>query len=119
MKKSFMDLDCWKQAHVLALDVYSCAQKLPEDEQEGLGNDVCNSALSIGGNIARGCAVEGAESRDALEAAVMSAREVQTLLFVMQDLGHVPPRQVTRLVKMAEGVRDLVMKEIEKIRVPT
>lgn len=119
MKRNFLELKCWQQAHDLALDVYACAQKLPEQEQEGLGNDICNAALSIGGCIARGCDEEDAEYREALEAAIMSAREVQQLLFVMQDLGHLSAKEVRRVEKLAEKVRDLVFKEVEKIRVPS
>jgi four helix bundle protein len=119
MKRNFMELQCWQQAHVLALDVYAAAEKLPEQEQEGLGNDICNAALSIGGTIARASAFEGAELREAFEAAIMSAREVQQLLFVMRDLGHLSAKETSRLEKQAMKVRDLVFQEVEKIRVPT
>ena len=119
MKREFTKLESWKKAHELTLEVYEAAKKLPEEEQETLGNDLCNSALAMGGNIARGCAFDDAGFRDALEAAVMSAREVQMQLFIMRDLGHLAAKEADRLAKKAEKVMDFLVDQIEKIRVPS
>jgi four helix bundle protein len=119
MKREFTRMESWKKGHELTLEVYEIAKKLPEDEQETFGNELCGSALMIGGNIARGCPMGDADFREALEAAVMAARDVQMQLFVARDLGYLSAREVDRLAKMAEKVRDLLVAQIEKIRVPT
>ena len=119
MKREFTRMESWKLAHELTLEVYEIAKKLPVDEQETMGNEICGSALMIGGNIARGCPMEDAEFREALEAAVMAAREVQMQLFIGRDLGYFPAKEANRLANKAEKVRDLLVDQIEKIRVPT
>ena len=119
MKREFTRMESWQKAHDLTLEVYEMARKLPEDEQELMGNEMCGSALMIGGNIARGSALDDADFREALEAAVMSAREVQMQLFIARDRGHLPAKDANRLAKKAEKVRDLIVDQIEKIRVPT
>ena len=118
MKREFTRMESWKKAHELTLDVYEIARKLPEDEQETMGNELCGSALMMGGNIARGCPLDDAEFRDALEAAVMAARDVQLQLFVARDLGYLSAKDVDRLARKAEKVRDLLVEQIEEIRVP-
>jgi four helix bundle protein len=119
MKREFTRMESWKKGHELTLEVYECARKLPEEEQETLGNELCGAALMIGGNIARGCPLEDAEFREALEAAVMAAREVQMQLFVLRDLDYLSAKEANRLATMAEKVRDLLVRQIEEIRVPT
>jgi four helix bundle protein len=118
MDREFTRMESWKKAHELTLDVYEIARKLPEDEQELLGNEMCGSALMIGGNIARGCPLDDADFRDALEAAVTSARELQTQLFVARDLRYLSAKEVERLAKRAEKVRDLIVAQIKECRVP-
>ena len=118
MKRNFRQLAAWKKAHVLTLEVVKCAGKIPLQVQEDLGNDICNSAMAIGGNIARGCALEDPEFRDSLEAAVMSVRDVQMQPYLLRDLGHLSEKETDRLAKMGEIVRDLLIEQIEKLRVP-
>ena len=48
----------------------------------------------------------------------MAARNVQMQLFVARDLGYLSAKEVDRLAKKAEKVRDLLVEQIEKIRVP-
>ena len=119
MKREYAKMESWNKAHELTLDVYEIAKKLPEEEQELLGNEMCGSALMIGGNIARGCPLDDADFREALEAAVMAARDVQLQLFVARDLGYLSAKEVDRLAKKVEKVRDLIAAQMEKIRVPT
>ena len=119
MKREFTRMESWQKAHELTLEVYEIARKLPEEEQEVMGNEMCGSALMIGGNIARGSALDDADFRDALEAAVMAAREVQMQLLIARDRGHLPAKDANGLAKKVEKVRDLIVDQIEKIRVPT
>jgi four helix bundle protein len=119
MKREFTRMESWQKAHELTLEVYEAARKLPEDEQELMGNEMCGSALMIGGNIARGCPLDDADFREALEAAVMAAREVQMQMFIARDRGYLSAKLANGLAKKAEKVRDLLVDQIEKIRVPT
>jgi len=49
-----MQLDVWKFAHTLVLDVYKFTSTLPNEEKYGLVSQMRRSAVSIPANIAEG-----------------------------------------------------------------
>jgi four helix bundle protein len=111
----FMKLEVWKRAHVLALEIYKCAKKLPDSDQEyGIAFDVCQTALQVPAGIARSCAFEEfdevEEFRDCMEETRMALRQVDMQLMVMRDLGHLSRPECERLLKMGEEVRELLIQ---------
>jgi four helix bundle protein len=52
--KSFTDLEVWKRAHAVVLDVYKLANPFPRSEQFGVVSQIRRSAYSIPPNIAEG-----------------------------------------------------------------
>ena len=110
-----MKLDAWKQAHLLALDLYECAKRMPPRHRGHLGADLCSDALAIPSRIAFGsAAVKDADACEALESAILSARMVQVELCLARDLGCVPAKEADRLFERAEEVRNLIWKQLEK-----
>lgn len=114
MRKDFMKLDVWKRAHILVLEIYKCAKRLPDSDQEyGIAFDVCQTALQIPAGIARGCAFEEEdEFRDCLEEARVELRHVDMQLMVMRDLGHLSRGECDRLLEMSEEVRQMLIRMI-------
>jgi four helix bundle protein len=111
----FMKLDSWKQAHLLALDVFDRSKNMAKRQRGHLGADLCNSALAIPARIARASAMlENADVRETLESAILSAREVQVQLMVARDLGCLPAGEADRLIQRAEEVRNLIWKQMPK-----
>lgn len=53
--KDFRGLSVWKQAHLLALDVYRVTESFPKHELFGLTSQIRRAAASIPTNIAEGC----------------------------------------------------------------
>ncbi len=51
---SFKDLDAWKQARAIVLNVYKITKEFPRDEQFGLTNQMRRASVSITSNIAEG-----------------------------------------------------------------
>lgn len=54
-KKAYTDLDVWKEARILASEIYSATKLLPKDELFGLTSQMRRCAVSIASNIAEGC----------------------------------------------------------------
>jgi four helix bundle protein len=52
--KSFEDLDVWRKAHKIVLDVYALTRRFPKDELFGLTSQTRRSAASAPANIAEG-----------------------------------------------------------------
>jgi four helix bundle protein len=112
----FMKLEVWKRAHVLVLEIYKCAKRLPDSDQEyGIAFDVCQTALQVPAGIARSCAFEEnnefrEDFRECMEETRMALRQVDMQLMVMRDLGHLPAAECERLLEMGEEVRELLIK---------
>lgn len=51
---SFTDLNAWKYAHELVLDIYKITKDFPKEEIFGLVSQMRRSAVSVSSNIAEG-----------------------------------------------------------------
>ncbi|OGD88166.1 hypothetical protein A3J17_04890 [Candidatus Curtissbacteria bacterium RIFCSPLOWO2_02_FULL_40_11] len=83
----FRDLEVWKEAHALTLEIYKVTNKLPKSEQFVLISQIRRAAISVESNIAEG---EGRYGKaDRLRFFVdsrASIKEVQTQLLIIKDL---------------------------------
>ena len=52
--KSFEDLNIWKEAHYLTLEIYRIAQLFPKDEMFGSTLQLKRASISVPANIAEG-----------------------------------------------------------------
>ena len=85
--RPFQELEVWRAAHALALDVYRATAVLPEAERFGLQSQLRRAAVSIASNIAEGSALTDVEFRRFLRTALGSATEVEYQLLLARDLG--------------------------------
>jgi len=53
--KSFRELQVWRKAHELVVDVCEATRSFPREELYGLTSQLRRSAVSIPSNIAEGC----------------------------------------------------------------
>lgn len=89
--KNFTDLNAWKEAHALVLEVYRLTKNFPKEEQFGLSTQLRRAAISITSNIAEGF------SRSSLKEKIQfysislgSLTEVENQLLAAKDLGYLP-----------------------------
>jgi four helix bundle protein len=88
--RNFRQLDVWKKAHQLTLDVYRLTTSFPQNERFGLTSQLQRASASIGANLAEGCGREtDADFKRFVQMACGSACEVEYHLLLARDLNFV------------------------------
>jgi four helix bundle protein len=96
--RSVEDLDVFRLAHRLALDVYRVTESFPKVEQFGLTAQLRRAACSVPSNIVEGANRNSrAEYRNFAGIARGSAGEVGYQLLLAMDLGYLPRETGQRL----------------------
>nr|QNO53726.1 hypothetical protein ONPGGGGH_00025 [Methanosarcinales archaeon ANME-1 ERB6] len=54
MINSYQDLEVWKKAMELVMDIYKATQAFPKEELYGLTNQLRRASVSVPANIAEG-----------------------------------------------------------------
>src|ERR1700744_1239223 len=88
MAQRLEDVLVWKRAIQLSVAVYRLTELFPKHEMYGLSSQRQRAAVSVASNIAEGRGrLNRAEFRQFLGMAQGSNYEVQTQLFIAQELG--------------------------------
>ena len=61
--QSFTDLEVWKQAHKLVIEIYRVTKKFPKEERYSLVDQMRRAAISITSNIAEGFSRQGKKEK--------------------------------------------------------
>jgi four helix bundle protein len=91
--RSFEELEVWKRACQLAVDVY---EVFKESKEYGIKDQMQRAGISIASNIAEGSERGGKEFIRFLRIARGSAAELRTQLYIAKKIGLVPPRAISR-----------------------
>lgn len=110
MKKyNYKDLDLYKSAKELVLNVYALLRKFPKEEQYALCDQLRRAIISVPSNIAEGLGrVSTKEQIHFLEIAYGSLREVDCQLDIAKDLGYISEEELQNVEKQLEKVAALV-----------
>lgn len=85
----WQDLEVWKEAHRLTLEINRLAQGLAAEERFRLSDQMCRSASSVAANIVEGHARHSTrEYIQFLYIARGSVEETRYHLLLAKDLGH-------------------------------
>lgn len=108
--RNFRQLEVWKKAHELTLEIYRFTSDFPATERFGLSSQLQRAAASIGANLAEGCGREtDADFRRFVQMSAGSACEVEYHLLLSKDLGLISEEVQSRLdVNINEVKRMLV-----------
>ena len=103
------NLEVWKTAMELVMDIYGMTQQFPDEEKFGLTNQLRRAAVSIPSNITEGAARNGSiEFVQFLYIALGSCAEVETQLLIANNLGFVDTAYVMekneRIKRMLQGL---------------
>lgn len=108
--RNFRQLDVWKKAHELTLEIYRLTASFPSHERYGLTSQLQRASASIGANLAEGCGREtDADFKRFVQMACGSACEVEYHLLLAHDLSLISdPVHVTLNANVNEVKRMLV-----------
>jgi len=115
--QDFRNLDVWREAHALTLEVYETSRSFPREEQYGLTSQIRRSCASVATNIAEGCG-RGTDAEFArfLLIAMGSASEGDYQMLLAHDLGFLGTQTHDRLSAAVTEVKRMLASLIRKLR---
>jgi four helix bundle protein len=106
---SFTQLNAWKKAHELVVNVYLITDDFPTNEQFGLTSQIKRAVVSISSNIAEGFSRRTrADKINFYHIALGSTTEVQNQLLIAKDLGYVMQEKFNLLASLSVEVNKLI-----------
>jgi len=115
--KSWRDLEVWRKAHTLVLEIYKFAARFPSEERFRLADQVCRSAISVPANIVEGHARRTTkEYLQFLYNARGSVEETRYHLLLARDLGYLDPGQYAELEAQYEQVSKMLNALIQSLK---
>lgn len=107
--RSFTDLNAWREAHTLVLDVYAITKSFPKDELFALTSQMRRCVISIDSNIAEGFSRNSAKDKLQFYAiALGSVTEIQSQLLVARDLKYLPGEKFKKIAEQTVLVGKLI-----------
>jgi four helix bundle protein len=115
--QDFRNLEVWRLAHDLALNIYRATKSFPDDEGFGLSSQLRRSTSSIGANLAEGCGRESDTdfSRHG-QIAMGSACEVDYQLLLARDLGYIVDAEYVDLQKSMGSIKRMLTSLLKTLR---
>jgi four helix bundle protein len=115
--KSFQDLNIWKEAHKLTLEIYKITNKFPSTETYGLISQIRRASVSVVGNIAEGM---GRNTTKELLSFSYIARgsltEVIYYLILSKDFGYLKEDDFVNLYNRYNGLAKGINVFISKLK---
>ena len=109
MLKGYRDLDLWKKAHIIVLEVYRLTNLFPRNEQFGVVSQLRRSAASIPANIAEGYGRRSTkELIQFLGIANGSLEELRYFLLLSRDLRYLPNEAYEALERDLKSVAQMI-----------
>ncbi len=115
--RNYEDLQVWRKAHKLTLDIYKNTRCFPAEERFGLTSQIRRSAASIGANIAEGCGRRSdGEMARFIQIAMGSGAELSYQLRLAYDLQFLPKSDFERLRSDLSEVMRMLSSLSQKLR---
>jgi len=103
--KKFQDLEVWKKAHLLVLEIYKITMNFPDREKFGIVAQIRRSAASIPTNLAEGGKRSSRKDyAHFVNIAESSLEETKYHLILSKDLNYLDSGYFDQLFKMSEEV---------------
>ena len=99
----------WRKAHTFACEIFRLCRTLPADDAYVFRDQLRRAAVSIGSNIAEGCARSSdGLFKQHLATSLGSANEVHYLLLVARDVGSIDAEHADALRLQADEIRRML-----------
>jgi four helix bundle protein len=107
----FKNLDVWKQAHALSVEVYRSTEKFPKKEVYGLASQMQRAGVSIPSNIAEGAARNhDGEFYHFLGIASGSSAELFTQTLIAKELDYITQEQSNKITAELDHIMNRIFK---------
>jgi four helix bundle protein len=115
--QDYRNLEVWKQAHLIVLDVYRLTSTYPKEQLYGLVFQTRRAAASVPTNIAEGCGRgSDADFGRFLQIALGSATELDYHLLLARDLGYIDQTALTSLSPNLDRVRKMLNAFLKRLK---
>ena len=116
MVKSYKDLLVWQRSIQLSLSIYRLTKVFPTEERYGLTSQMQRAGVSIPSNIAEGYGRGTRKDyKQFLSIARGSTLEVQTQLFIVNELGYCNSAALKQAQLLSEEVSKMLYSLIHKL----
>ena len=113
----YKQLDVWKKAHAVTMDIYALTKTFPAEERFGLVTQMRRAAVSIGANLAEGRGRRGdPEFSRFIRIALGSAYELQYELLVSVDAGYISRHKFSKLDSELERIGRMLWALLERVQ---
>lgn len=107
----YKELEVWKKALNLSLDVYRLTKNFPSEEKFGLVSQMRRSSVSISSNIAEGAGRNtNGEFKQFLGFAQGSAYELETQLIIARNMEFISKEDSERAEKEIPSISNMIFK---------
>jgi len=115
--EKFEDLECWKEATSLAIEIYRISSEGEFGRDYGFRDQLRRASISIASNIAEGKERETvAEFIRFLYIAKGSAGELRTQLYIANKIGYLEGRKYEELNERVVRISGMIANLIKAIR---
>jgi len=109
MAKMYENLDVWKEATNLAVQIYQITKDFPKEEIYGLTSQLRKASISISSNIAEGAGRKSKKDfKQFVHIASGSLNEVESLLHICSRLNLIAADSYNELKESAERLGRLI-----------
>jgi four helix bundle protein len=115
----FEELDVWRQAHALTLEVYRLTNGFPDHEKFGLVSQMRRAAVSVPANIAEGFKKHGNRDKaNFYNIAQGSLEELRYYHILSRDLGYLksPPTEPAAFDVIGRMLHSLIRVTLARCR---
>lgn len=115
--QDFRNLEVWRLAHGLTLEIYKVTRAFPSDERFGLTSQVRRAAVSVEANLAEGCG-RGSDADFArfVQIALGSASEIECELLIAKDLGFLNPQAHDEIAARVQSIKRMLNALLTRLR---
>ena len=113
----FEDIEAWKVARELTMNIYRMTRKSPLSKDYGLRDQMQSASISIMANIAEGFDSGSKKSfTNFLRYAFRSSSEVQSLLYIAMDCNYIQKEDFNKSFLLTQKTKALIGGFIRYLR---
>ena len=106
---SFKDLNCWKESHVLILEIYKITANFPANEIFALTSQMRRASISVTSNIAEGFARQGyKEKLQFYYISRGSLVELENQILISKDIGYINLEKYNSIINQINLAHQLI-----------